>query len=278
MTYTKAEFETAYNDILERSLMDFVPSQNPVAYILGGQPGAGKTYLQRNIVCKDNNIITINADSYRKSHPHFEDIQDKFGDESPKYTQPFINEVVQRLISDLSDRKYNLIIEGTLRTADVPLNTCHLLKNKDYKVELHLISVKKEISYESTILRYENNIKMHSIPRMTSKEHHDKVVNAICDNLDVIYNKNVFDDIKLFDRDGNTLYSLEDGVSPVSIEHDKLFGNWSKEEINSYKETIDTIITLKKERKAPDLARYISDSSRRFSAVKSASKAKDKTI
>lgn len=53
---------------------------------------------------------------------------------------------------------------------------------------------------------------------------------------------------------------------------------YTEAEFNSYKETIDTIISLKKERKAPDLARYISDSSRRFSAVKSASKAKDKTI
>lgn len=278
MTYTEAEFNSSYKEILDRILLGKNPSENPKAYILGGQPGAGKTQLQNYILAKNKNVVFINADTFRQSHPHFLDIQDEFGDESPKYTQPFINEVVERLISDLSDKKYNLIIEGTLRTADVPLNTCQLLKNKDYEVELHIVSVKKEISYESTILRYENNVRFGLIPRSTSEEHHDKVVNAICDNLDVIYNKNVFDDIKLFDRDGNTLYNLEDGVSPVLIEYNKLFGNWSKEEINSYKETIDTIVSLKKERKAPDLARYISDSSRRFSAVKSASKAKDKTI
>lgn len=33
------------------------------------------------------------------------------------------------------------------------------------------------------------------IPRATAKEHHDKVVDAICDNLDIIYKENIFDDI-----------------------------------------------------------------------------------
>ena len=126
MNYTNAEFELAYEEILERILFDKIPVQNPIAYILGGQPGAGKTQLQKNILRKNKNVIAINADAYRQSHPLFENIQDEFGDDSPKYTQPFINEVVERLISDLSDMKYNLIIEGTLRTADVPLNTCLL--------------------------------------------------------------------------------------------------------------------------------------------------------
>lgn len=275
MIYTEAEFEKVYADILERSTLDKVPTQNPVAYILGGQPGAGKTCLQKKILCEHKNTIAINADSYRQSHPYFQRIVEQFGDDFPNYTQSFINEVVERLISDLSDMKYNLIVEGTLRTADVPLNTCYLLKNKGYKVELHLISVKKEISYESTILRYENNIRMNAIPRMTSKEHHDKVVNAICDNLDIIYEENIFDDIKLFNRKGQILYSIKDDVSPTFIERDKLFGVWSKDEIALYKKVIDRIIILKQKRNSPDLAQYISESSKRFSTV-SKSKAKSK--
>lgn len=47
MNYTKAEFETAYKDILQRCLLGVAPTDNPKAYILGGQPGAGKTQFQR---------------------------------------------------------------------------------------------------------------------------------------------------------------------------------------------------------------------------------------
>ena len=101
MNYTNAEFELAYEEILKRILFDKIPVQNPIAYILGGQPGAGKTQLQKIILRKNKNVISINADAYRQSHPRFESIQDEFGDDSPKYTQPFINEIVERLISDL---------------------------------------------------------------------------------------------------------------------------------------------------------------------------------
>lgn len=38
MNYTNAEFELAYEEILERILFDKIPVQNPIAYILGGQP------------------------------------------------------------------------------------------------------------------------------------------------------------------------------------------------------------------------------------------------
>lgn len=47
MNYTNAEFELAYEEILKRILFDKIPVQNPIAYILGGQPGAGKHNFRR---------------------------------------------------------------------------------------------------------------------------------------------------------------------------------------------------------------------------------------
>lgn len=267
MNYTDIEFTTAYTEILERICEYKQPVVHPKAYILGGQPGAGKTQLQRNILKNNHNTIIINADAYRNSHPHYDRIQDLYGDSSPEITQPFINQVVEKLIKDLSNLHYNLVIEGTLRTAEIPINTCNELKGKGYNVQLHIVSVKSDISYESTILRYENNINFGMIPRATAKEHHDKVVNAICYNLDKIYKENIFDDIKLFDREGNNLYSIKDGISPALVEKEKLFGAWTDAEISSYRQIIDTIIILKQARKAPDLEQYILESSKRFSDV-----------
>lgn len=269
MNYSESEFDKAYAKIIHRISKSKSPVANPKAYILGGQPGAGKTALQRNLMIENPNIIIINADAYRNSHPRFNEIQAEFGTLAQRHTQPFINEVVEKLISDLSNMKYNLVIEGTLRTAEIPLNTCRMLKNKGYSVELHIISVKKEISYESTIYRYENNIELGMVPRATAKEDHDNVVDAICDNLDIIYAQNDFDDIKLFDREGNNLYTTKCGVSPVLIEKEKLFGAWSDFEIISYKKMIDDIIALKRSRNAPDLAKYILESSIKFAYAKS---------
>ena len=63
MNYTNAEFELAYEEILKRILFDKIPVQNPIAYILGGQPGAGKTQLQKIIFRKNKNVIDINAEA-----------------------------------------------------------------------------------------------------------------------------------------------------------------------------------------------------------------------
>lgn len=269
MNYSEAEFDKAYKKIIRRIIKSKSPVNDPMAYILGGQPGAGKTGLQRNLMVENSNIIIINADAYRNSHPRFNEIQAEFGTLAQRHTQPFINEVVEKLISDLSDMKYSLVIEGTLRTAEIPLNTCRMLKNKGYSVELHIISVKKEISYESTIYRYENNLELGMVPRATAKEDHDNVVDAICDNLDIIYEQNAFDDIKLFDREGNNLYTAKCGVAPSLVEKDKLFGYWSDSEITSYRKIIDDIIALKRSRNAPDLAKYILESSIKFAYAKS---------
>ena len=58
----------------------------------------------------------------------------------------------------------NLVVEGTLRTINIPILTCNALKKKGYQVELHIVSVKKEISFASTVLRYEMLLSQGGIP------------------------------------------------------------------------------------------------------------------
>lgn len=62
MNYSEAEFDKAYKKIIRRIIKSKSPVNNPMAYILGGQAGAGKTGLQRNLMVENSNIIIINAD------------------------------------------------------------------------------------------------------------------------------------------------------------------------------------------------------------------------
>lgn len=265
--YTSAQFAEQYRSIKQWVTAPFSCVRNPQAYILGGQPGAGKTSLQYLIQEQDRNVIVINADAYRKFHPYFFEIQRKYGNDSPKYTQPFINQVTEQLIDELSTEKYNLIIEGTLRTAAVPLNTCRALKEKGYRVELHVIAVKRDISYESTLLRYELAIQQGEIPRATAKSHHDMVADAIADNLDIIYRSRAFDDIKLFNREGKCLYSTAIRELPSKTERTILDGEWSHSERNQLKEIIQAVRELKQQRSAADHDSYISRTDALLSSV-----------
>lgn len=254
--YSDYQFFKKYSLIKNLLLNNKISVVKPIAYILGGQPGAGKTILQNSILKSNKNCIVINADAFREFHPYFSEIQAAFGDEAPKYTQPFINRITEQLIRELSDEKYNLIIEGTLRTAETPINTCKMLKDKGYHVELHIIAVKKEISYESTILRYENAIASGKAPRATAKEHHDLVAESIVKNLDVIYQRKVFDDIRLFSRFEKCIYPTGEEISPAIVERAALNGNWSNAELNMLREIISEVKRLKSERNAPDYKSY----------------------
>ena len=242
--YTDEELEKQFKKILYFYKSRYSPTENPKVFLLGGQPGAGKSGLE-NAINIENEYISISGDDYREYHPKFEELNIRYGKESSKYTQQWAGEITERLIKELGKEKYNLIIEGTLRTAELPL------KN-GYEVELNIIVVKPEKSYLGTLLRYEQMITKGKTPRMTPKEHHDLVVNSIGNNLEIIYNSKVFDNIKLFDRENNLLYNYKEspGINPKDIIDKEFKRKWEKEELNEYKKDWKNLFKMLEERKA----------------------------
>lgn len=241
LDYTSLEFETAFKDIVDVTLNsdDYYPVKVPKAYILGGQPGAGKSRLNNHLQKINNgNLVIINGDEYRKNHPNFDKIIEKYGIDFSKYTSSFSSQVTEKLIEVLSDKKYNLCIEGTLRTTTVPISTCNLLKSKGYNVELDIMATKEKISYLSTQLRYYNFLSKGIIARATPKEHHDMVVKSICTNLNEIYDKKVFDDIKIFNRELEIIFDNNNKSLPGDFLSEFYKSTYSKNEIESLKNII----------------------------------------
>ena len=199
-SYTLKEFAEAEQRILKYlapptlTVNDF-----PQCYFIVGQPGAGKSTLA-NIFTGylGGDVVFISGDDYRKYHPHYMELQKEYGDAAVLRTQKFAGAMTEALIGDLSDKKYNLIIEGTLRTVEVPVNTKKLLERKGYESTLAAILVRPEISYLSTIKRYAMMKEFGTVPRQTPKEHHDLVVSSIIKNLDTIFTNRFFDNIQIY--------------------------------------------------------------------------------
>lgn len=225
--------------------------EKPKAILLGGQPGAGKSALENMINIKDE-YISISGDDYRKYHPLYDQLNNIYGRDSSKYTQQWAGEITSHLITQLRAEKYNLIIEGTLRTAELPLKEARNLKNNGYSVELYVIAVKPEKSYLGTLLRYEKMIENGQTPRMTPKEHHDLVVNNIAQNLETIYKAKIFDNIKIYTRDNELLYNCKENsnINPKNIIEGEFNRKWKTEEILKYKESWQTLFEMLEKRKA----------------------------
>lgn len=146
--YSSDDFDKALERTIDLLMFNKNISSAPHAVILGGQSGAGKTTIHRvKMVESKGDYIVIDGDTYRAQHPHFRALQEKYGVDSVEYTKMFAGKMVEAVIEKLSSLKYNLIIEGTLRSAAVPINTATLLKSKGYTVDFCLIATKPELSY-----------------------------------------------------------------------------------------------------------------------------------
>lgn len=212
----------------------FTPVIQPKAYLLGGQSGAGKTMLHLLATNEtEDNLVIIDGDTFRKGHPSSDLITNKYGKEDVKYTAKFAGQMVEELMEELSEAKFNLLIEGTLRTVDVPLKTVHLLNQKGYKTELFVMAVHPILSYLGTISRYEEAYAITpELARATPKEHHDLIVEKLPENLDTLYKLDVFSTIRLFNRSGATLYNQQDTPekSPKQIMDAIIESNLTEEE------------------------------------------------
>jgi len=208
-------------------------SKQPIAILLGGQSGAGKTTIHR-IKQKEfqGNIVIIDGDSFRSQHPHYSELQQEYGKDSVEYTKDFAGKMVESLVTELSHLGYNLLIEGTLRTVDVPKKTAQLLKNKGYEVQLALIATKPKLSYLSTLIRYEELYAINpNQARATPKEHHDLIVNNLVENTHQLEQLGIFEQIQIYQRDRTCVYdSRDDEISAVAVLHELLFGEWSQVE------------------------------------------------
>ena len=231
--FSEVEFQKALQRTIRALTRGKTIPYQPKAILLGGQSGAGKTTIHR-IKQRElqGNIIIIDGYSYRSQHPNYLALQEKYGKDSVDYTKGFAGKMVEYLVDDLSKQGYHLLIEGTLRTAQVPRQTTQLLKSKGYQVSLAVIGTKPDLSYLSTLIRYEELYAIDPNQAIaTPKEHHDGIVEHLVDNLRELEGEQLFDRIQIYQRDRTCIYDSEsDKGTAAEVLQDCLSGKWSKVE------------------------------------------------
>ncbi len=222
--YTKEQFNEQLEVIYKDLISDCKPCELPKAFLLGGQSGSGKSTIHTILSDEEPNVIVIDGDRFREVHPYFFEIQKQYGKEAANYTQPFVNAMVSSLIDRLSSEKYNLIVEGTCRNVNVPINTCNFLKQKGYRVELAVMCTDKEVAWQSTIDRYNEMKEAGVTPRAVPRDKYIETVKALPQNISELYKRRIFDEIRLFDRSKNCIYkySEQPNTNPRQIFEYKL--------------------------------------------------------
>ena len=169
--------------------------------------------------------------------PDIENDTEEIGNLIIDETKCFAAKMTEALIDELSRKSLNLIVEGTLRTVEVPEKTRRILEARGYEVELDVLMVKPEILYLRTLKRYAEMKEAGTVPRMTSRDHHDLVVRGLVQNLSYLYTHHSFKEIKLFKEEQEQMkqvysYREKPSVNPADRLKSEFERKMSKEEIN----------------------------------------------
>ncbi|OJV55343.1 MAG: hypothetical protein BGO31_20655 [Bacteroidetes bacterium 43-16] len=260
---SESDFSTIFEIITEEVAKGYLPSQTPTAIILGAQPGAGKTELQKSAErLLGNNAVICNADNLRDFHPLSKEIKTKHPEVYPELTAEYAQMWNNLLCKYCRENKLNYILETTFSSGERLNETILELKNNGYKVDIMLLAVSPKLSLLGTYIRYEESLQELGLGRKVSKVAHDSRFNAIPTTIEAISLKRFFDNISIYSRSIVLEYtSLVEGVTLVAhnpidvmaIYREEVERPWSPKFKEYYKSTYFNIIRMMEQRSAPKI-------------------------
>lgn len=179
---SEEEHNKIYKEIEKEVFVNSTPQDEPIAIIVGGQPGCGKggviAYTKNQVEANGKCIILITTDEYKPYHPNAIEIARKYPTEYVEIVEqdagPWIGSIMKKAIDD----KHNFIFEGTLKN-DRILDRIQELKQNGFNVTVRVLAVPRLESLLTVHERYEKQMEVLTYGRLISIEHHNKAYDGI---------------------------------------------------------------------------------------------------
>ena len=179
---SEEEHNEIYKKIEKEVFRNSTPDDQPIAVIVGGQPGCGKggviSYTQNEAKANGKCIILITTDEYKPYHPNAIEIARKYPTEYVEIVEqdagPWTGSIMKKAIDD----KHNFIFEGTLKN-DRILDRIQELKQNGFNVTVRVLAVPRLESLLTVHERYEKQMEVLTYGRLISIEHHNKAYDGI---------------------------------------------------------------------------------------------------
>lgn len=181
---------------------DKFPVENPVAVIIGGQTGAGKSgiisYSQK--MFEDGNVVVINSDEIKPFHPKSEEIAKTHPNLYTEITDQESNTWTSKLFEETRRAGYNIIFEGTMKNNRVADDAIEDLRKKGYTVVVRGLAVCDLESRLSILERYEAQVASKGWGRLVVPEHHNQTYFGMPNTIDYIEKTGKYDILEIFKR------------------------------------------------------------------------------
>jgi hypothetical protein len=187
-------------------------SERPEAVILGGQPGAGKSAMQ-SIAERDlsayGTVLSVVGDDLRDFHPRYQELLVRDDKMAAFYTDRDSGRWIEKLIAHGASRRYNLVVEGTMRVPEKVGATCAGLRGLGYAVEARVLAVNERLSRLGVHQRYEQLLLDRGHARFTLPEAHDAAYRGMLATLEQIEAGRLASRIAVYARGNVLLFAKE---------------------------------------------------------------------
>ena len=207
----ESELLASIDGIIEKLKLGVVPSDRPIAVIVGGQCGAGKSGVIGNTLEKLNsNCVTIDNDNYRYAHPNLDEINSTHPEIFTECTDQLSFSATPKVIASMIDGRYNMIIHQTLKNDTIVRCAMTDLLKAGYTVVVRALAVDKITSIKDELGRGQKELALGKIPRWVPPENHDTAYNGLPGTVELIENQGKYHMLEVVTRseDKNDLNNI----------------------------------------------------------------------
>jgi hypothetical protein len=199
---------------------DFSPDKNPVIAILGGQSASGKGNMSILFEKRfpEKQFFTINGDLYRLYHPNYYYLIENEIRNYSEITQNFSNIFTRKLLDIAVKNKFNVIVEGTMRNADVPMNTAKIFRQNGFKVYACVVAAHPALTELGIYRRYNEQVIKIGVGRLADVNVHNEAVTGLLNSMNQLYQSKSVDYIHIYS------YLAKKEVAKLFLEEN---GSWN---------------------------------------------------
>lgn len=207
------ELEAKIQEIILKHQEGIVPSDRPIAVIVGGQPGAGKSGVIGDTLTKLNsNCVIVDNDLYRYEHPNFAEINGTHPEIFTECTDQLSFATTPRLIDSMIEGKYNMIIHQTLKNDTIVKSAITKLLEAGYTVVVRALAVDKVTSMRDELRRGQKELAAGRIPRWVPPQNHDFAYNGLPGTVGLIEELGKYHMLEIVTRSEN-----EDDLNAINV-------------------------------------------------------------
>lgn len=185
-------------------------SEEPTMVIVGGQPGAGKSRSIDSVrldLERSGGVMEIAADDLRKFHPKNDELMQKDDRTAADFTHADASAWAEKAERFAREQKFNVLIEGTLKTPENAAAKLAEYREAGYFVEARVIAVHERTSWQGVVGRYEQQKEDAGVGRMTPKPVHDAAVAGVLASVEKIETEKLADRVRIDRRGAEQIYS-----------------------------------------------------------------------